>query len=119
MRSRLRSFRAAWSGVLHAAGTQPNFRIELVTAALAVIAAMWLRAPLAPILLACALVLALELVNTAVEAAVDLKSPVQHDMARIAKDCAAGAVLVAAIGAVGVGLVTLGPPLLDRLTLGG
>lgn len=115
MKERITSFRAAWAGVVHAAVTQANFRIELVAAVAAIALTLWLGAPLAPILLACALVLGVELVNTAVEAAVDLVSPDRQETARIAKDCAAGAVLVASLGALGVGLVTLGPPLLDRI----
>lgn len=112
MRRRRRSFAAAWAGILHAVRTQPNFRIQLGAAAGAVALAAALRAPLAPILLASSLVLALEAVNTAVESAVDLACPEPHPAARAAKDCAAGAVLIAAVGAVAVGVVTLGPPLL-------
>lgn len=119
MRSRAASFRAAWVGIAHATATQTNFRIELAVGVAAVGLAWWLAAPLSPILLASALVLSLELVNTAVEEAIDLASPAQRDEARIAKDCAAGAVLLAALGALVVGLVTLGPPLLARLTQGG
>ena len=78
---------------------------------LALALAVWLRAPLAPIALACALVLALELVNTAVEAVVDLVSPKPHPLAGVAKDAAAAAVLLASLGAVVVGLAVLGPPL--------
>ena len=78
---------------------------------LALALTVWLRAPLAPIALACALVLALELVNTAVEAVVDLVSPEPHPLAGVAKDAAAAAVLLASLGAVVVGLAVLGPPL--------
>ena len=119
MSGRARSFHAAWDGLLHAARSQPNFRIELGVGVAALLGAGWLGAPLAPIALACALVLSLELVNTAVEAAVDLAAPDVHDGARIAKDCAAAAVLVAAIGAVVVGVAVLGPPLLARVVGGG
>ncbi len=54
--------------------------------------------------LAIAGVIAAELLNAAVEAVVDLASPAEHPLARRAKDLAAAAVLVAALGAVGVGL---------------
>ncbi len=84
-------------------------------AALALLAAWWLGAPLSPILLSCALVISLELVNTAVECVVDLASPSPHPLAGAAKDVAAGAVLVAALFAVGVALVELLPRLLARL----
>ncbi|GGL77265.1 diacylglycerol kinase [Deinococcus aerolatus] len=106
-----RSAGFAWTGVRHAYRSQANFRIEVWAGAAALALAAALRVPLAPVALACALVLALELVNTAVEAVVDLTSPDPHPLARVAKDAAAGAVLVAAAGALVVGLVTLAPPL--------
>jgi Diacylglycerol kinase len=106
-----RSAGFAWAGIAHSYRTQPNFRIETWAAVLALALTAWLRAPLAPIALACALVLALELVNTAVEAVVDLVSPEPHPLAGVAKDAAAAAVLLASLGAVVVGLAVLGPPL--------
>ena len=119
MRRRATSFRAAWAGIAYALATQVNFRIELAAGVAAILVAVLLAAPLTPILLACALVLSLEVLNTAVEATIDLVSPDHDDVARVAKDCAAGAVLLASVGAAAVGLVTLGPPLLDRLGSGG
>jgi len=62
-----------------------------------------------------AVVFVAEFVNTAVEAAVDLVTEDRHPLARIAKDVAAGGVLVAAVLAVIVGLLILGPPLWSRL----
>jgi diacylglycerol kinase (ATP) len=62
------------------------------------------------------LVLALELLNTAIESVVDLTvGKNYHDLAKVAKDCAAAAVLMAAIVAVLVGVVLLVPPLLVTL----
>jgi diacylglycerol kinase len=55
-----------------------------------------------------------ELTNTAIETVVDLASPEQKPLAKIAKDVAAGAVLVTAIAAILVGLLLLGPPLWHR-----
>lgn len=107
-----RSAGFAWAGLAHAYRSQPNFRIELWTGGAAVTLALLLRASLAPILLACALVLSLELINTALEAVVDLASPQRHPLARVAKDAAAGAVLIASAGALLVGAAVLGPPLL-------
>ncbi len=74
-----------------------------------------LRVPLAPVALACGLVLGLELLNTALEALVDLASPEVHPLAKIAKDTAAAAVLLASLSALVVGAVTFGPPLLRLL----
>lgn len=112
-----RSAGFAWAGLAFAFRTQANFRIELVCAALAVLAALWLDVPGAPVLLACALVLALELMNTAVEAVVDLVSPDVHPLAKVAKDASAAAVLLACLGALLVAGVTLLPALLARLGL--
>ena len=56
-----------------------------------------------------------EFANTALEAMVDLVSPDYHPLAKAAKDVAAAAVLVGALGAVIIGLLVLGPPLWQRL----
>lgn len=115
-RARLgRSFAVAGAGLARAWATQPNLRIEVTVGLLALGLAAWLSAPLVPILLASAMVLSLELMNTAVEAAVDLASPQRHPLAGTAKDLAAAAVLTASFGAVLVGLVVLGPPLVARV----
>lgn len=110
-----RSLGWALAGVARTARREPNFRRELVVAVAALALAAWLRAPLTPIVIMCALVLALELVNSAVEATVDLASPERHELAEVAKDASAGAVLVAAVASVLVGLLVMGPPLWQRL----
>ena len=56
-----------------------------------------------------------EVVNTAIESAVDLASPEWHELARAAKDAAAGAVLLASAGSVIVGLIVFSPYVLDLL----
>lgn len=68
------------------------------------------RTQLAVLIATCALVLALECVNTAVEKAIDLETKEKNPLAAIAKDAAAGAVLIAAIGSVAVGLSILYQP---------
>jgi diacylglycerol kinase len=102
----MRAFYHAFAGFAYALRSQANMRLHLVIAALVVIAA-WLsgvgRTSWIVLVLTIALVLALELVNTAIESLVDLVTPEQHPLARIAKDTAAAAVLVAALGAVVVG----------------
>lgn len=120
-RARLgRSFSVAGAGLARAWATQPNLRLEVAIGLVALGGAAWLRAPAAPIVIACTVVLAMELMNSAIEAVVDLASPNFHQLAGTAKDLAAAAVLTASIGAVIVGLVVLGPPLLARLSgLGG
>jgi diacylglycerol kinase len=71
----------------------------------------------AVIVLTIAMVFTAEFINTAIEAVVDLASPVHHPLAKVGKDVGAGAVLIAAMAAVVIGLLILGPPLLVRLTL--
>jgi diacylglycerol kinase len=63
---------------------------------------------LTALVLAIGLVLATELVNTAVEAALDAAVPREHPLVGLAKDTAAAAVLVASIAALGVGIVVFG-----------
>ena len=111
----VRSFSVAGAGFRQAWRTQPNLRLEALIGVIAIVMAAWLRAPAAPIALACTVVLALELLNSAIEALVDLASPDYHPLAGAAKDLAAAAVLTAAVGATVVGLVVLGPPLLQEL----
>jgi diacylglycerol kinase len=114
----LRSFRFAFAGVAYLFRTQRNARIHLVVGAATVAMAAWLgvgRTEWAVLVLTIAAVIILEGLNTAVEAAVDLASPRLHPLAKVAKDVAAGMVLVAAAAAVVVGLLILGPPLWARV----
>lgn len=109
------SFRYAGAGLWWALTTQRNLRIHIALGLMASILALVLRfspLELAVLVLLMTVVIALELVNTVVEAAVDLASPGRHPLAKIAKDVAAGAVLVAAAGAVVIGLLLFLPHLL-------
>jgi len=110
------SFRYAWAGVKYAFITQRNFRIHTCAGSVAIATGMVLRlngASLAILTLTSALVMILELLNTALESVVDLTvGQSYHELAKIAKDCAAGAVLLAAIAAVMVGGCLLLPPVL-------
>ncbi|MDF1523000.1 MAG: diacylglycerol kinase [Trueperaceae bacterium] len=106
-----RSVGFAARGVAYGWRTQPHFRFETIAAVIAVGAALALGSGVAAVVLASALVLVAELANTAVEAAVDLAAPGPDVRAAAAKDAAAGAVLLAAIAAAGVGLAVFGLPL--------
>ena len=100
------AFDYAFAGILYATRTQRNMRIHLVAATLAVIATLYLRldrAYVALVVLCIALVIAMELVNTAIEAVVDLMTVAHHPLAKIAKDAAAGAVLVVSMASMIVG----------------
>lgn len=114
-RSWWRSFVFAWAGIAYAWRTQRNFRVEVMIGALAITLGVLLGVNLASILVMIALVLTLEMVNTALEALVDLSSPTYHPLAKIAKDVAAGAVLMASCISVLVGFEVLLEPLLRFL----
>jgi diacylglycerol kinase (ATP) len=117
-KSRLvKSFGFAWAGIAYTWGHEPNFRIEVIVGVLAVLLAFWLQVSPVAILIMGAMVLALEILNSAVEALVDLASPDIHPLAKLAKDAAAGAVFLASIIAVLVGLFSMGPELLRKLGL--
>ena len=108
-----RSFGYALCGIAHCIRRERNFRIHLVAAAYVLALAAYLRVVgvrLAVLLLTIGGVLALELINTAAEALVDLISPERRPLAKIAKDTAAGAVLVFASAAAGVGFALLWQP---------
>jgi diacylglycerol kinase len=96
------SFGYAFEGLASAWRTQPNFRIHVVLAAVLVAGGVVVRiAPVgwAVLALAIGLVVAAELFNTALEAAVDLASPQEHPLAKLAKDIAAAGVLIASLAA--------------------
>jgi diacylglycerol kinase (ATP) len=117
-RNRWHSFTAAARGAVYTIRTQRNTWIELAAAAVVVAAGIWLRIePLAWAILALtiAAILALEAVNSAIEAVVDLASPDYHELARTAKDCAAGAMIFAVLGSLGVAVAIFGPPLVRLL----
>ncbi|HEY8321423.1 MAG TPA: diacylglycerol kinase [Candidatus Baltobacteraceae bacterium] len=101
-----RSFNHAFEGIMYAARTQANMRIHLFVAALVLTATLLLRLDrfyVIALIVLIAMVLALELVNTAIEAIVDLLTVAHHPLAKTAKDAAAGAVLIASAASVAVG----------------
>lgn len=100
------SFRYAWAGISYAFQTQRNFRIHVILGSLANVLGIYLHltaVEMSIIGLTIGAVLAMELLNTAIESVVDLTVKQNyHDLAKIAKDCAAAAVLIAALVALGV-----------------
>jgi diacylglycerol kinase (ATP) len=110
------SFKYAWCGVSYAFSTQRNFRIHVVVGALAISLSVFLhlnRVEISVIGITSGLVMALELLNTAIEAVVDLTvKQTYHELAKIAKDCAAAAVLISALVALLVAATLLLPPLI-------
>jgi diacylglycerol kinase len=116
--NRLESFRHAFAGWRYMLRTQQNAWIHTGFTVFAIALGVWLGVSTqewAILALAIGIVWMAEFTNTAIEAVVDLASPEIHPLAKIGKDVAAGAVLIGAVTAVVVGLLILGPPLLQRV----
>ncbi len=114
------AFTCAWEGVVYAVKTQRNMKIHLLAAAVALVLGFALgidAASWTAIVLCIAAVFSAECFNTALESVVDLVSPDYHELARRAKDCAAGAVFVFALAAVAVGLIVFVPRLMALCAL--
>ncbi len=113
------SFKYAWAGVSYAFQTQRNFRVHVGVGVLAIGLGIFFHlqpVEVAVIGLTSGLVLVMELLNTALESVVDLTvKQTYHELAKIAKDCAAGAVLVSALAALLVAGMLLLPPLLKLI----
>ncbi|NJC97565.1 MAG: diacylglycerol kinase [Anaerolineales bacterium] len=117
--SRIESFGHAFRGWWYVLQTQHNAWIHAVVAMLVFIVAFWLKLPArdwAILILTITMVFTAEFVNTAIEAVVDLASPQKHPLAKVGKDVGAAAVLIAALAAVLIGLLILGPPLWEKLS---
>lgn len=102
------SFRFAFRGIWYCIKNERNFRVHIVSACYVLFFAHFYnftRSETIAILLIVALVIAAEMVNTAIERLVDMLSPSYNPLARLAKDIAAGAVLIFAITAVVCGVV--------------
>ena len=110
----LRSCGYALRGIWFAAHAQRNFRIQLLAAAVALIAGVRLHLgveEMAILGITVTVVIAAELFNTALEYLLNVLEARDHPIVRTAKDVAAGGTLAAVIGSVGVGLLLFGPRL--------
>ena len=115
---RIRSFKVAFSGIWTVLKTQQNAWIHLI-ATIAVITAGFLfdvsKSEWCWLILAIIIVWSTEALNTALELLADVTSPEFHPLVKKAKDVAAGAVLISAIGAAAIGLIILGPYIIELL----
>lgn len=110
-----KSFSYAIEGIIYTLKTQPNMRIHVSVALLTLIVGFlfkissseWLA-----LVIVIGFVFMLEIINTAIETLVDLYTEEYHDLAKIAKDTAAGAVMVAAFMSVCVGLIIFLPKII-------
>ena len=123
--SLLESFNFAFEGVIHVLRTQRNLRIHFAVAFAVLIAAVAVgvdRIELIGLLISISFVLIAEMLNTALEAGIDVATTSFDPLAKLAKDIAAGAVLIATVNAVAVGylvfsdkIVNHSSALIDRL----
>jgi diacylglycerol kinase (ATP) len=113
------SFKYAWAGITYVFTTQRNFRVHTGLGTIAILLCWILSVSTIEVAIICltiGAVLVMEILNTALESLVDLTvGQTYHDLAKIAKDCAAGAVLLAAIVALLIAALIFVPPLWDNL----
>ena len=115
--SLIESFNFAFEGVIHVLRTQRNMRIHFAIAALVLIAAVAVgvgRIELMALLIAISFVLIAEMINSALEAGIDVATTSFDPLAKLAKDIAAGAVLIATVNAVAVGYLVFSDHLVNR-----
>ena len=116
-----RAFACAFAGIGNASRGR-NFKIECAVGMLAIVLGLAFRISQLEwiaVVICIGLVLGLECANTAIESAVDLAAPHYDELAKRAKDCSAGSVLVASIAALIVGIVLFAPRILAIIGLVG
>ena len=116
-RTLLESFNFAVEGIIHVVRTQRNMRIHLVAAVVVLVAAIWIgvsKLELIALLLAIAFVFIAEMINSALEQAIDVATTSFDPLAKLAKDVAAGAVLIATVNAIAIGYLVFSGQIADR-----
>jgi diacylglycerol kinase (ATP) len=111
------SFNFAFEGIIHTLRTQRNMRIHLAVAFIVIVTALIVnvtKLELIALLISITFVLIAEMINTAVEAAIDIATTSFDPMAKLAKDIAAGAVLIASMNAIAVGYLVFAGKVADR-----
>ena len=114
----LNSFKHAYDGVMYAVVRERNMHIHLIISALVLFFGAFFSISYTEwlvCLVLIALVLSLEILNTAIEAVVDLVTTKENEFAKLAKDASAGAVLVSAIISAFIGLVIFMPKIFEFL----
>ena len=113
----LESFNFALEGIIHVLRTQRNMRIHFLVAVIVLVAAVAIdvsRLELIALLLAIAFVFIAEMINSAIEQAIDVATTSFDPLAKLAKDIAAGAVLIATVNAVAIGYLVFSSEVADR-----
>ena len=102
------AWKKAFSGIWYTIKTQRNLKVQLVIACIVIAAAIYFKVTITEAMFltfATMLVIIIEVVNTAIEVAVNLCTDKYHPLAKIAKDVSAGAVVLAALNAVIIAIV--------------
>ena len=113
-----KSFYYATNGIISAFKTEQNLLIHFIALFINIFLMIFLKLntiEMCIIILACVFVISLEMVNTAIEYAIDMSMPQIHPLAKISKDVASGAVLVGAIGALVLGIIIYLPKIIQLL----
>ena len=116
--SRIRSFKYAFQGWWYVIRTQRNAWLHALASIIVIGLSIWLkleRLEWVLIVIAIAFVWTAEFFNTALEAIVDLATKENHPLARVGKDVGAAAVLIASLTAAVIGIMILGPALLEKI----
>jgi diacylglycerol kinase (ATP) len=113
----LESFNFAFEGIIHVLRTQRNMRVHFLVAIVVLVAAVWVgvsKLELIALLLAIAFVFITEMINSALEQAIDVATTSFDPLAKLAKDVAAGAVLIATVNAVAIGYLVFSGEISER-----
>jgi diacylglycerol kinase (ATP) len=113
----LESFNFAFEGIIHVLRTQRNMRVHFAVAIIVLVAGVWMgvsRLELIALLLAIAFVFITEMINSALEQAIDVATTSFDPLAKLAKDIAAGAVLIATVNALAIGYLVFSGEVADR-----
>jgi len=115
--SLLESFNFAFEGIIHVLRTQRNMRIHFLAAVVVLVAGLAIgvsKLELIALLLAIAFVFITEMINSALEQAIDVATTSFDPLAKLAKDIAAGAVLIATVNAIAIGYLVFSSEVADR-----
>jgi diacylglycerol kinase (ATP) len=113
----LESFNFAFEGIIHVLRTQRNMRIHFLAAVVVLVAGLATggsKLELIALLLAIAFVFITEMINSALEQAIDVATTTFDPLAKLAKDIAAGAVLIATVNAIAIGYLVFSGEIADR-----
>jgi diacylglycerol kinase (ATP) len=116
-RTLLESFNFAVEGIIHVLRTQRNMRFHFLAAVVVLVSAIAIgvsKLELIALLLAIAFVFMTEMINSALEQAIDVSTTSFDPLAKLAKDIAAGAVLIATINAIAIGYLVFSGEIADR-----